>query len=171
MQRIIAPLAFVGLLLSAAWHLGLLLHHDLFGQGGTVLFIGIFVVWFPTVFYLRRFGSTMQRRTAWKVWLAGGPDWLYPLLMGIFVYAIVNFGLGFLGVYSMEGSGFWRMASGHAMVFYSVAWGVAYAAIRRENLGIEWRCQSGHEMPPEAKFCAECGAPAIPRRFVPGAGA
>ena len=63
MQRIIAPLAFVGLLLSAGWHLGLLLHHDLFGQGGTVLFIGIFVVWFPTVFYLRRFGSTMQRRT------------------------------------------------------------------------------------------------------------
>ena len=78
MQRIIAPLTFVGLLLSAGWHIGLLLHHDLVGQGGTDLFIGIFVVWFPTVFYLRRFGSTMQRRTGWKVWLAGSRTSRFP---------------------------------------------------------------------------------------------
>ncbi len=171
MHRIIAPLAFIGLLLSAAWHVGLLFHHDIFGQAGTVLFIGIFVVWFPTVLYVRRFSSaTTGGRADWKVWLAGGPEWLYPLLVGIVVYAVVNFGLGFVGVYSMEGSGFWRMASGHAMVFYSAAWGIGYAATRRENLGIEWRCQNGHEMPPNAKFCAECGAPAVPRQFVRGAG-
>ena len=76
MHRIIAPIAFIGLLLSAAWHVGLLFHHDLFGQAGTVLFIGIFVVWFPTVLYVRRFSSTtMGRRADWKVWLAGGPEW------------------------------------------------------------------------------------------------
>ena len=172
LPRLLAPVAFIGLLLSAAWHVGLLFHHDLLGPGGTVLFIGIFVVWFPTVFYLRRFDSTTgQGRRSWKVWLAGGPDWLYPLLQGIVVYAVINFGLGFLGVYSMEGPGFWRMASGHAMVFYGAAWGVAYAAMRREDEGIEWRCQNGHEVPPDAKFCAECGAPVIPPRFVPGAGA
>jgi len=54
------------------------------------------------------------------------------------------------------------MASGHAMVFYSAAWGIGYAAHTPENLGIEWRCQNGHEMPPTAKFCAECDAPAVP---------
>ena len=161
----------VGLLLSVAWHVGLLLGRDFFGAGGIALFVGVFVVWFPTVIQLQRTGAGGRFGSDWKTWLAGGPPWLYPLVIGIFVYAMINFGLGFLGVYSMEGTGFWRMASGHAMAFYSAGWGFAYAANRREELGLDWRCQHGHEMPPGAKFCAECGAPAMAQRIVPKAGA
>ena len=160
MSRVIAPVALVGLLASLAWHLGILIGHDFLGGAGMVLFIGIFVVWFPTVMSLQKLGPALQRGGTWKVLLEGAPAWVKTVVSGAFVYAMVNFGLGFVGGFSTRGSGFWRIGSGHAIAFYAAAWGLSTAAVRRGELGIEWKCQNGHEMSPTGKFCEECGAPA-----------
>lgn len=160
MSRLVAAIAGLGLLASFVGHLGLVLGHDIVGAAWPVLFGGIFVVWFPTVLAMRRFSATMQKKDGWKIALTGAPDWVRYVLYAAFIYAIVNFGLGFVGLYSLEGSGFWRMGSSHAMAFYAAAWGFAVAANRRDELGIDWKCQHGHDMTPGAKFCEECGAPA-----------
>jgi hypothetical protein len=162
LSRIIAPVALAGLLASAAWHLGILAGHDFLGEAGMVLFVGIFVVWFPTVMSLQKLAPALQRGGSWKVLLAGAPDWVKTVVGAVFIYAMINFGLGFVGVFATTGPGFWRIGSGHAMAFYAAAWGLSLAAVRREELGIEWKCQNGHDMSPIAKFCDECGAPARP---------
>jgi hypothetical protein len=164
LPRIIAWLAAAGLVLSAAWHLGMLVGHDFLGQAGEVLFAGIFVVWFPTVLLLQKLGPAFRNTRDWRVLLEGTPHWVKPIVTATFANAIINFGLGVLGVYDLRGAGFWRMASGHAMVFYAAAWGVNLAAYRRDELGIDWKCQNGHEISPQAKFCELCGAPARRRR-------
>jgi hypothetical protein len=160
LSRLIAVLAGLGLLMSFAGHVGLVLGHDLFGSAWPVLFVGIFVVWFPTVLAMRRFGPVMQRKDGWKVALTGAPEWVRYVVYAALAYAIINFGLGFLGLYSLQGSGFWRVGSSHAMAFYAAAWGLATASNRREELGIDWKCLHGHDMTPGARFCEVCGAPA-----------
>lgn len=141
-----------------------MLGYDLFRGAWPGLFAGIFVVWVPTVIALRRFGAAMQKTGGWRVPLIGAPSWVRSVVYAAFAYAIVNFGLGFIGVFSVEGTGFWRVGSGHAIAFYAAAWGLAIAANRREGLGIDWKCQHGHPMTPNARFCEECGAPAQVRR-------
>lgn len=157
-MRVVAGLAFLGLLLSTAWHASILLGRDILGDAGQTLFAGIFVVWFPTVIYLQKLGPALQRG-GWKALFKGAPSWFGTLFGLVFGYAILNFMMGMLGVYDMS-TGFGRAASGHAMVFYAASWGIAVAAIRRHELGIEWKCQNGHDISPEAKFCEKCGAPA-----------
>jgi len=88
------------------------------------LFVGIFVVWFPTVWSMKKLSSSIRGNDFWKIALTGAP----PLAK---------------------------------YVVYAAAWGLALAAAGRKSLGIEWKCERGHEMHPGAKFCEECGAPAV----------
>ena len=149
-------------MVSFASQLAFWFGYDLLGSAWHVVFAGIFVVWFPTVWMLRGFQGVMQRKGGWRIAFIGAPDWVRNVVYGSFVFAIANFALGFFGVFSMEGNGFWRVGSSHAMAFYSAAWGLAVAANRREEQGMDWKCRNGHDMTPGAKFCEECGAPAQP---------
>ena len=152
------PLAFLGLLLSTAWHLGTLFGRDPFGQAGMYLFLGIFVVFMPTLSYLQKHQGSLQTG-GWKVLLPGAPAWLALTVKVVWVYAILNFILGMVGLYDMSAD-FSRAASSHAMAFYVSCWGIGLAAVRRDELGIEWKCQNGHDISAEARFCEKCGAPA-----------
>ena len=164
MQMILAVVAGAGFLACLIGHIALRLGYDLYGEAWSLFFFGIFVVWLPTVLTLRKFGSAMQRRGGWKIALIGAPDWAKYVVGAAFVYAIANFVLEMLG--SFRGAGeasdnFWNVGPSHAMAFYSAAWGAALAAANREKTGLEWRCERGHDLTPGAKFCEECGAPAV----------
>ena len=159
-QRTIAFLAGAGFALSAVWHLAA-------RQGrapgmppyAIALFVGVFVVWFPTVIYLQRFERVLRRGlgiTGWKYVVAGAPPWLIWLAGFSFVYAIVNF---LLFMPHASDASFGIGASGHAMAFYSAAAVINYAAVRREGANDDWECERGHLMGPDEKFCSECGAP------------
>jgi len=163
----VAAVAGFGLLVTFIGHVGLIFGHDFYGKGWNVLFVGIFVVWFPTVLSMNKFKSTFQGKDFWKIALTGTPPLAKYVVYGAFGYAIINFVAGMLGAFEMKGSGFWRVGSSHAMAFYAAAWGLALAAAGRKSLGIEWKCTHGHEMHPGAKFCEECGAPAIAQREIP----
>jgi len=170
-SRIIAPVAAIGFFATLACHVGLWFGIDLTNGYWTVLFVGIFLVWFPTVLTMRKLGPAMQRMDGWKIALQGAPDWMRYLLYAVFAYGIGNFLLGFFGVFSTQGDNFWRIGSSHAMIFYAAAWGVATAANAREDQDIDWKCERGHEMSPTAKYCEECGAPARKGRIAAGADA
>ena len=156
--RLVAPVAAFGFVASLVAQIGFLLGYNLLGPANAALFIGVFVVWFPTVMSVKRL-QTRRNSSDWRALLVGAPPWALPAMYAVFAYAIINFLLGFLKVFSMEGDGFWRVGSSHAMVFYLAAWGTATAAIARAEQGLEWKCEQGHDMAYDAKFCPECGAP------------
>ncbi len=163
MQSLLAMVAGFSLLVTFIGHVALVCGYDLYGKGWNVLFVGIFVVWFPTVWSMRKFGHAFRADGGWKIALTGTSTWVRSVVYGAFTYAIVNFGLGMLGLFELKGGGFWRVGSSHAMAFYAAAWGLALAAEGRASQGIEWKCQRGHDINPGAKFCEACGAPAIHR--------
>lgn len=160
MNLILSRVAAFGYLASVLAQVGFWLGYNLFGNSAVILFVGIFVVWIPTILGLQRTRANFQGTDAWRQLLIGAPPWMFTLVQASFVYAMVNFALGFVGLFSMEGDGFWRVGTSHAMAFYAVAWGVATAALGREEQGIEWKCTNGHDLAPTAKFCPECGAAA-----------
>jgi hypothetical protein len=63
------------------------------------------------------------------------------------------------------------VGSGHAMVFYSVAVLVNWAAVKRREEGIDRVCERGHRLSPCDEFCSECGAPAKKREEKTGGAA
>jgi hypothetical protein len=145
-------------------HISLLFGYELLGDAWPVVFAGIFVVWFPTVLQMQKFGAAMQRRNGWKIALLGAPKWVRGVTYVAFVYAMVNFAMGVFGVFSMQGAtGFWRVGSSHAMAFHAAAWTFAVAANRRKKLRIDWKCRNRHSMASSAKFCDKCGAPWQPQ--------
>jgi len=160
MQSLLAAVAGFGLLVTFVGHVSLVCGYDLYGKGWNALFVGIFVVWFPTVLSMRKLKYAFRGNNGWKIALTGASPWVRYVVYGTFIYAIVNFGLGMLGLFEMKGGGFWRVGSSHAMAFYGAAWGLALAAEGRRSQGIEWKCRQGHDMNPGARFCEECGAPA-----------
>lgn len=130
-----------------------------------VLFMGVFVVFFPTVFYLQRFNKDMRsfRFRGWKYIFTGAPRWSVWVTGASFLYAFINF----FSVMpwdqrhvSSEDVNFELVGSGHCMLFYAVAAVINWAAVRRSALGIDWVCEGGHALAPSDKFCSECGAPA-----------
>lgn len=92
--------AATGYTLSVLLHLLIRLHihqhaNPEFESYFTALFIGIFLVWFPTVLYMQRFSREMRGFSfrGWKYIVAGAPAWLIWLAGLSFVYAFVNFAL------------------------------------------------------------------------------
>jgi hypothetical protein len=129
------------------------------------LFVGVFVVFFPTVlsaYKFQRMKGDWLGLKAWKYIGQGAPGWMRWAVVATFVYAFINF---FTAASFASQSGpvsaevFVVAGSGHTMLFYAACIWINYAAQRRTELGIEWACQRGHSMSPEDKFCTECGAP------------
>lgn len=164
--RPIAFAAMLGFAGSLTWHLFALRGVEFPHAVANGLFIGIFVVFFPTVLYLQRF-QRMFRSGAdlgtWKHIVRGAPVWMIIVAVTSFFYAAINF---FLATGAATGSvaekdpSWDRVGSGHSMVFYSLAMLVMYAAAERGDDDREPLCERGHAMPIGAAFCERCGAPA-----------
>lgn len=161
-NRFLVPASLTGLVLSAVWNVASWagLPVAAMESGSAALFVGVFVVWFPTVFRLRKISAAMQSWNGWSVALEGAPRWMRLGAIGLFAYAFVNFFARFGGAPSSgpaDSIEFARLASGHAMAFYGIAAALNYAYERRAELGV-WRCPNGHDVGPKANFCEVCGA-------------
>jgi hypothetical protein len=158
-NRFLVPASFTGLVLSALWNAAAWARLPVAAMesGSAALLIGVFVVWFPTVFRLRKISAAMQWN-GWSLALEGAPRWMRLGTIALFAYALVNFFAGSRGAPDpgpVDSIDFGRLASGHAMAFYGIAAALNYAYERRAELGI-WRCPSGHDVGPKANFCEVC---------------
>lgn len=155
----------VGLVVSLWVHLGAVMGRRVAPQSFFwMLHVGIFVVWFPTIFVGQRLVGSVNRKDFWKVVLKGSPDWMRYMVYGFFGYAIVNF-LLFMTKAPSGSSGanppavVWRGFSGHWMAFYSAALAVLYSAAHMADTAP--RCANGHLASPNAVYCARCGQPVM----------
>lgn len=158
-------LAAIGFVLSVAAHVSAVAGRPIPG-GKAVwgLHIGIFVVWFPTVFVAYRLTRGAKRKDFWKVALSGCPKWMRMALYGIIAYAALNF-ISFMltTVNHRQFPGeappeVIRGFSGHWMVFYSVAFATLYSTSVIGYSGLDRKCTNGHSVAVTAKYCEECGA-------------
>lgn len=138
------------------------------GKAVWALHIGIFVVWFPTVFVGYRFTRGVSRKDFWKIALIGCPKWMRQAVYVIFGYGILNF-IYFMATTMNQPQSHGdappeviRGFSGHWMIFYSVAFATLYSAYVVGYSGMQRKCPNGHVVPLTAKFCEECGAQLAP---------
>ena len=154
----------VGLVVSLWVHLGAVIGRRVAPEAFFwMLHVGIFVVWFPTIFVAQRLVGNVNRRDLWKVVLKDSPDWTRYMVYGFFGYALVNF-LLFITKAPSGGSGnppavVWRGFSGHWMAFYSAALAILYSAARTGDTSL--RCANGHLASSNAIYCPQCGQPVM----------
>jgi hypothetical protein len=154
----------VGLVVSLWVHLGAVMGRRVAPEAFFwMLHVGIFVVWFPTIFVAQRLVGNVNRKDLWKVVLKDSPDWMRYMVYGFFGYAILNF-LSFMTKAPSGGSGnppavVWRGFSGHWMAFYSAALAVLYSAAH--NAETLPKCANGHLASPNAIYCTRCGQPVL----------
>ena len=125
------------------------------------LFIGLFIVWLPTVLLMNGLTRDFRQRDLWKAALRGCPGWMQKTLWAIWGYVFfAAFVLPFL-----RGSNPGASPSGFVIfpaVFYSTSFGVMYSLLHADEIDAGRRCLNGHLISPLAKFCEECGAPTAP---------
>jgi len=126
-------LAALGFALSAAVHVASLMGVQT--PYAFALHVGIFVVWFPAVLFVRRKAGTSRGLDALKVAFANCPPWMLVAIGFLFVYTLVNFFISpdpprengsLLGV-SPAGV---RKFSGHWMLFYGAGFAILYSGRR-----------------------------------------
>lgn len=160
-------LSAMGLTLSFILHVTAYLGIDLgLGKNVNLFFIGIFIVWLPTVIIANKNAQGGKQSDFWKIAMIGCPDWMKKMTFGIFYYAIFNFILSmiFLSKQSPNHTGIptlleLRLMSGHEMVFYSAALAVLYSA--KHTSKVVTKCPNGHDVSPLANYCDECGSKII----------
>ncbi len=149
-------LAFIGFTLSLsdllAAYAGKALFSDRFGQ---TLFVGIFVVWLPTVIVMNRTTRFASRKDLWKIALSGCPAWMRGALWTFCGFGALNF-LYFLSHQKAQQL-FIRFAGGHLMMFYGIAFCVMYSALNAPELLNARLCINGHSVSPGDAFCPRCG--------------
>jgi hypothetical protein len=122
------------------------------------LFIGVFVVWLPTVIVTSRMTRSTARKDLWKVALSGCPAWMRGVLWTACGFGMLNF-LYFVvfAANKKDHQPFIQFAGGHLMVFYGVAFCVMYSALHASSLFGTRHCSNGHEVMPDDSFCPKCG--------------
>jgi hypothetical protein len=166
MVKMIAYLVMVlsaaGVLLCLCFYfLGLTGAYPLPAREMPVLFVGLFVVWFPTVILMNRLTQDFKQKDLWKAALRGCPAWmriaLWVVVGGVFV-------VFFLPVLSKRSPGDSpQIFVLFTITFYAVSFCVMYSLINVEKYDPSRHCVNGHAISPSAKFCEECGCPADPR--------
>ena len=125
---------------------------------------GLFVVFLPTIFVMNRLTRDFKQKDLWSAALRGCPPWMRGAVWVLFGYCW----LGFFVLPIFYGGGMdspankARAMSGVLMTFYLIPAAVLYSATQVERVDQGRRCLNGHHLPPSAKFCEECGAPAAP---------
>ena len=126
----------IGLLLTLIMHLSIWAGLPL-SKYTLKLFIGIPVVWLPTVlvFQLLTRGSALE--DSWKVCMRECPVWMKYMSWVFFIYAFISFGFMLFGMYTDiksggSGGGLPKFvslgSSGFCLVFYSTAMSSLYSA-------------------------------------------
>jgi hypothetical protein len=158
-------LVYVVLLLSAA---GIFLCVSLFllgvtgiyllPEGKPFLFFGVFVVWLPTVLLMNRLTRDFKQKDLWKAALRGCPSWMRTTLWVVTGSVMALF---ILSAVSRTGpGGFPQLFTIFPVTFYGASFCVMYSFVHVDRFDASHRCLNGHAIPPLAKFCEECGAPA-----------
>lgn len=135
-----------------------LLDEDQQIHASMVMVGGIFVVWCPAVLIAQRINNGNRLTFSWKKVLVGCPQWMVYTAYAVFGYAILNFLLVVIGGNIDDGRGA-RVFSGHAMVFYGLAFCIFFSSWNRPHLLRTHLCPAGHEISHEDKFCPLCGLP------------
>jgi hypothetical protein len=131
-----------------------------------VLFVGVFVVWLPTVILVNRLTRDFKQKDLWKAALRGCPPWMRIALWVVVGCAFVSF---FIPVVSRRNPGDPpQTLMLFPITFYAVSFCVMYSLIKVEKFDATRRCLNGHAISSLAKFCEECGAPAAPDSRAPG---
>ena len=132
-------------------------------SGPPVLFIGIFVVWLPTVVLMNTLTRDFKQKDLWKAALRGCPR---GMRIGLWVLVGAVMAVTFLPVVlgrnSAPSEGGFTL---FPIVFYAVSFCTMYSIIHVDELDAGRRCLNGHAMSPAAKFCEECGAPVAPDKM------
>jgi hypothetical protein len=154
-------LAGAGIVLCLAFYLlGVTRLYLLPSNREPVLFIGIFVVWFPTVILMNQLTKDFKQKDVWKAALRGCPPWMKTGMWVLVGCVFVLFFLSNIRVHSPENSSFVFVL--FPITFYSISFCAMYSLIHVEEFDNSRRCLNGHRISPLAKFCEECGAPAAP---------
>ncbi len=134
-------------------------YHPL-ASGPPILFVGIFVVWLPTVLLMNTVTRDFKQKDLWKAALRGCPSWMRMCLwVGSGIVMAITFLPVVLGRNSAPSEGGFTL---FPIIFYGVSFCTMYSILHVDQLDASRRCLNGHAMPPLAKFCEECGAPTAP---------
>lgn len=125
----------------------------------TLLFVGIFVVWAPTVILMNQLTKDFKQKDLWNAALRGCPPWM-KTGMWVLLGCVCLFFLSNVLVHKPENSSFVFLL--FPITFYGVSFCVMYSLVHVEEFDNNRRCLNGHRISPLAKFCEECGAPAAP---------
>jgi len=158
-------LSVVGLVFTLIVHLSIWAGFPS-GKYTMKLFIGIPIVWLPTILVSQLVLRNSKQTDFWKVCLRGCPVWMKRMSSAFLIYAFISFGFMLFGMYTDiksggSGSGLPKFvslgSSGFCLMFYSTAMSVLYSArkiLEGENTK---SCPNGHRVAAAEKFCPYCG--------------
>jgi hypothetical protein len=152
-------LSAVGVLLCLSFYfLGLTGIYPLPEKETPILFVGIFVVWFPTVILMNRLTQDFKQKDLWKAALRGCPAWMRNSLWVVIGFVFAMFFLPVLFKKSPGNSP--QMFVLFPVTFYATSFCTMYSLLHVEKHDASRRCLNGHPISPSAKFCEECGVSA-----------
>jgi hypothetical protein len=146
MKKILFPIALLGWLASFAIHIVSLTGTDLQTDYPMIMLLhaGVFVVWIPTVLFLKKDHDYRQFHQS-GIWSRSNPvnflkivsknaPWALKIVAAAgFVYAILNFLLCMTTSFPHEPNAA-RMFSGHWLAFYGIALAALYPSQRQTVL-------------------------------------
>jgi hypothetical protein len=124
-------------------------------NSSAILFFGVFVVWFPTMFLINQLTAEFKQKDMWKAALRGCPSWMQTSLWVL--VGVVTL-LAFLPLTLRAQRASPDITVLFPVCFYAASFCVTYSLINAEKNDSTRRCLNGHAISPLAKFCEECGA-------------
>ena len=160
---VLLVLAMLGSIATLAVHISALFGITYpFEHALKLIVIPLFVVFLTTIFVMNRLTREFKQKDVWRAALLGCPQWMRRALWIIFGYAWV----GFFALPFLYGGGMDSPANGARsmsavlLIFFLIPVAVLYSATQAKRFDGIGRCPNGHSIPPLAKYCPECGAPA-----------
>ena len=130
-----------------------------------VLHGGLFALAIPSTFISHQLARGAGFRNYSKVVLRGSPPWLRRLTVLSGVYWVLAFVIFAVRVGDRKpGPGFMSpesiwLFSALWVVFYLNEAAIFHSAWKLAEVDAARRCSNGHQLPPEANYCPESGAP------------
>jgi hypothetical protein len=129
-----------------------------------LLFIGIFVVWFPTVVMIQRMTRGVASRDSMKVAMRHASPLMRGVVYAAWIYCGLVWAVSMIIHFvtkspTLANEGVYFTA--FMLVFYASAAGVAASALAMTAEQLDPRCRNGHQVGTQATFCELCGAPVM----------